>query len=496
MKKVSRRSFFGSAALGSAAVLSSAAPAAYAQSAGKNEPAGGDWDVVVVGAGTAGIVCAITAHDLGARVCVLEKADRPDGNSIYALGTVAAWGTKWQKQCGIEDSRDAMYTDMMKVSAGRAVPELTAAYVDNIPAAADWLQDEIGVKFGKLSMTPWPRLGRGHRVVADPGTTGGSTLIARLLAAADKRGIPFFFEHKVEELIKGPKGEVVGVRALTDEGYKTFNAKGGVLISTGGFSANPEMTDRYIGGWASRLAIRGSRNTTGENVALTLPFFARMVNMDQFHAGPIVSETHVNPADVLNTMHGIIVDLRANRFMDEQNTYVIKAKTCAMNTIENKAFCIVDSKCPVLEKTIAKFDRLHNPYGRADTVEELAKQVDLPVETLVRNVREYNEAVDAGRLADLKPANSYRKPVKLDTPPFYAVPYEGGMTATFGGPLINSKAEVLNLEGKVIKGLYAAGNAAGGVFFRDYIGGSQLGGATVFGRIAARQMAERSKKAS
>lgn len=492
MKELSRRMFLGSAAIGSVATLSTGiSGTAQAKEVKKEKP----WDVIVVGAGTAGIVCAITAHDLGARVCVLEKADRPDGNSIYALGTVAAWGTKWQKACGITDTRQAMFDDMMKVSAGRAVPELTATYVDEIPAAADWLQDEIGVKFGKLSMTPWPRLGRGHRVVGEGGMTGGSVLIAKLLDAAAKRKIPFFYEHKAVELLKGKKGEVVGVKTLCDDGYVDFYAKGGVLISTGGFSANPEMTDRYIGGWAARLALRGSRNTTGENVSLTLPLFAKMVNMDQFHAGPIVSETHVNPADVLNTMHGIIVDVRGNRFMDEQNTYVIKAKTTAMNTIENKAFCIVDSKCPVLKKVLAKFDRLHNPYGKADTIEELCKQVGLPVDTVKKNVELYNKAVAEGKLGDLKPANSYRKPVKLDTAPYYAVPYEGGMTATFGGPLINSKAEVQTLEGKSIKGLYAAGNAAGGLFFRDYIGGSQLGGATVFGRIAARQMVTRAKKA-
>ena len=119
--------------------------------------------------------------------------------------------------------------------------------------------------------------------------------------------------------------------------------------------------------------------------------------------------------------------------------------------------------------------------------------------TPISNVAAYNKAVDDKALSELKPANSYKKPVKLDTPPYYAVPYEGGMTATFGGPLINSKAEVQTNEGRSIKGLYAAGNAAGGLFFRDYIGGSQLGGATVFGRIAAEQMAKRagdvSKKA-
>ena len=490
MTNLSRREFIGTAGAGAVAALSGAVAGTAHAADKKNE-----WDAVVVGAGTAGIVCAIRAHDLGAKVCVIEKADRPDGNSIYALGTVCAWGTKWQKECGITDSRDAFFKDMMKVSAGRADPALTAVYADNISAAADWLVDEIGVTFNKLGMTPWPRLGRGHRVSASGGLTGGSVLIQKLLAAAKKRGIPFFFEHKAVELLKGSKGEVIGVKTLTDDGYVDFYAKGGVLISTGGFSANPEMTDRYIGGWASRLAIRGSRNTTGENVSLTLPLFAKMVNMDQFHSGPIIAATHVNPADVLNTMHGIIVDLRGKRFMDEQNTYVIKAKTCAQATIENKAFCIVDSKCPVLGKVIPKFDRLHNPYGKADTIEELCKQVDLPVEPVKAAVKAYNEAVENKTLGQLVPANSYKKPVKLDTAPFYAVPYEGGMTATFGGPLINTKAEVQTLEGKTIPGLYAAGNAAGGLFFRDYIGGSQLGGATVFGRIAAEQIAARAKKA-
>ena len=492
MANVSRRAFLGSASVSAVAGLGMTV-GTVAHAATKTEK--NTWDVVVVGAGTAGIVCAIRAHDMGAKVCVLEKADRPDGNSIYALGTVCAWGTKWQKACGIEDNRDAFYNDMMKVSAGRADPTLTATYTDNISEAADWLADEIGIKFEKISMSPWPRLGRGHRCAAEPGLTGGSALVQQLLAAAQKRGIPFFFEHKAVELLTNNRAEVTGVKVLTDEGYKQFYAKGGVLIATGGFSANPEMTDRYIGGWASRLAIRGSRNTTGENISLTLPLFAKMVNMDQFHAGPINASTHVNPADVLNAMHGVIVDVRGHRFMDEQNTYVMKAKFCAERTIENKAFVIVDSKCPVLGKVIPKFEKLHNPYGKADSIEELCKQVDLPVDAVTAVVKAYNDAIDQKTLDKMNPPNTYKKPVKLDTGPFYAIPYEGGMTATFGGPLINVKAEVQTLEGKTIPGLYAAGNAAGGLFFRDYIGGCQLGGATVFGRIAAKEMVQRAKRA-
>ena len=166
-----------------------------------------------------------------------------------------------------------------------------------------------------------------------------------------------------------------------------------------------------------------------------------------------------------------------------------------MNTIENKAFCIVDSTCPVLKKTLAKFDKLHNPYGKGNTIEELCKSVDLPVEQTVKSVQEYNKAIDDKKLGSLVPPNTYKVPHKIAVAPFYAIPYEGGMTATFGGPLINAKAEVQNLEGRSIPGLYAAGNAAGGLFFRDYIGGSQLGGSTVFGTIAAREMTQRAKAA-
>lgn len=491
--KLKRRDIFravGATSLSATAIVGTSSSVQASEKPVKDVKA----DVVIIGAGCAGLVAAIRAKDLGANVVLLEKMDRPNGNSIYALGTLAAWGTKKQKEDGITDSRDAFYNDMMKVSAGRADPELTATYTDNISAGVDWLQDELGIKFNKLSMTPWPRLGRGHRVNGE-GMPGGAKLIQTLLAACEQRKIPMYFEHKAVQLLTGPKGEVIGVKALTPAGYVDFYAKGGVLIASGGFSANPEMTDKYIGGWASRLALRGSTSTTGENVSLTLPLFAKMVNMDQFHAGPIVSKTHVNPADVLNTMQGIIVNSDGRRYMDEQNTYVIKAKTTAERTIENKAFAIVDSKCRVINKTIPKFDRLNNPYGKADSIEELAKAVGLPVENLKASVQAFNDAVDNKQLGAMNPPNSYKKPEKLDTAPYYAIPFEGGMTATFGGPLINSKAEVQNLEGRTIPGLYAAGNAAGGLFFRDYIGGSQLGGATVFGTIAAREMVKRAKEA-
>ena len=453
------------------------------------------YDAIVIGAGAAGLTAAISAIDNGAKnVALLEQKDRPDGNAIYALGSVCGWGSKRQISEGIKDTAEDFYKAMMHVSNGRADPALTRQYTNDIPAGLDWLQEVVGVKFGKVKRAPYPREFRVNKINGE-GITGGAKLVQKLLALAKKRGVKFLWENRATRLLTDNKGGVIGVAVMTPEGRKAYFTKGGVTIATGGFSANPEMTDKYIGGWASRLAIRGSRSTTGANIALTLPLNAKMVNMDQFHAGPIIAETHVNPNEVLNSGYGIIVDARGKRFVDEKNTYVIKAKAAAQLTIENKAWAIVDSDCKVIDKMTKRFQRLNTKYYTANTIEELAKQINIAPAVLQKDVDDYNNAVKNGTLKQMNPPCSYPKPFPIAKAPFFAIPYEGGMTATFGGPLINPKAEVQSLEGKSIPGLYAAGNAAGGLFFRDYIGGAQLGGATVFGRIAGREMAARAKAA-
>ena len=128
------------------------------------------------------------------------------------------------------------------------------------------------------------------------------------------------------------------------------------------------------------------------------------------------------------------------------------------------------------------------------TLDELCKQVNLPADRIKDIVKQYNAAVDKGTLGKMNPPCTYKKPHKITKAPFYAIPFQGGMTATFGGPLINAKAEIQNMEGQSIPGLYAAGNSAGGIFFHNYAGGAQLGAALVYGRIAGAELAARAKK--
>ena len=476
--------------------IAAAGTVGLAQAAGlkgsKAGKAGQTFDVVVLGAGTGGLVTAIAAFDLGLKPVVLEKMDWAAGNSLYASGGVAAWGAKQQEQEGHPEARESFEADMMKVSQNRADPALVKTYCDNIGGAVEWLINTIGVKFSPIRKKPWPINYRMLNVRGD-GLTGGGRLIRYLLDACEKRGIPVLFNHKAVELVQDEKCRVSGVKCQTEDGWKTFTARDGVVIATGGFSANREMLNRYMGGALSRLALRGSPYVTGENIKLAEKVGAELVYMDQFHCGPIVEATHANPNFVIDAGQGLDVDTAGKRFMDEVFTYTQKSLATATQTPNNYAYHVIDSHWPTSEKAAKRFRGMNSPVFIADTPEDLAKQMGIQPEVFTRLFKEYNEAFRNGKLKEMNPPCSLPSPQPLDKPPYYAFPFQGGITATFGGPRINVNAQVMSTERRPIAGLYAVGNAAGGLFYGNYIGGSQLGGATVFGRIAAAHLARHHK---
>ena len=273
----------------------------------------------------------------------------------------------------------------------------------------------------------------------------------------------------------------------------TVNAKN-VILATGGYNFNVDMVKKLTG--IDMIPV-GAPGRTGDGIKM-----AMKAGADLWHMSNVSGFNWAYQSPYLSTCSsasglagkGIYAGISGKRFMDENNTYVVKARTTALQTLDNQAWVIVDSECPVLDKVIAKFDRLHSPYGKADTIEELCKQVNLPEKNVVKEVKAYNDALAAGKLEEMVPPCTYKKPHPVAKAPFYAVPFQGGMTATFGGPLINTKAEIQSLDGGSIPGLYAAGNAAGGIFFFNYAGGAQLGAATVYGRIAGRELANRAKQ--
>lgn len=443
------------------------------------------YDVVVVGAGTGGLVTAIQAHDLGLKPIIVEKMECPAGNTIYAMGSFAAFGTNLQNEAGVKDSKEAFYRDFMKVSEERADPELVQVYVDNISEAVNWLQNDLGIAFKPLKkgvFSRWP-------AVDGKGITGGGQLIRSLVREAEKRKIPFLFNAKVNNLLTNERGHVIGVVAQADDGIKTIHAKDGVVIATGGFSGNSEMLNTYMGGTLSRLCLRGSPYVTGENVTLTRPLGARLVNMDQFHCGPIVANTHLNPNIVINSGTGFEIDENGKRFVDENSVYTAKCRTTVLKTRRNMGWHIMSSNCERTKAAVEKYKKLNTVFYEGNTPEELAQKLGIDPKAFTELFNAYNQAVKDNTLKNWEPPCTLKNPVELTEAPFYAFPFQGGITATFGGPKINTNAQIINNEGRPIRGLYAVGNAAGGLFFANYIGGAQLGGATVFGRKAAAHMA-------
>ena len=477
----------------SAAVAGASGIAATSASAKPTDSKTLTFDVVILGAGCAGLSAAIEAADKGAKVALLDKMFAPFGNTIYAGGHFNATMTHVQKRDGLTDTLDKFYEDMMAVSQQRGDPKLTRMYVEKSGEAIQWLSDRVGIKWKKMHEEPWPATVRGH-VVDGPKTPGGAQLTEQLLAAVkSSKNISLFFNTKAIELLKTPALVCTGVRALTSKGEVIdFVAKGGVVVATGGFHNNKEMICKYMGGGVAWMPLRGAATLTGENIELTRPFFPMYVNMDQFHGGPIHGPTKANPSLMVN--YGIIVNKEAHRIIDEVHTYVYIAKKLPLITPDNWAFIIIDQQVvdvPTVASRIKRYKKAKAPIYEGKTIAELAAQMGVPAETLEKTVAEYNKAVREGASNKLTPPNTLKNAPLLEKGPFLAFPFQGGMTATFGGPKISVKAEVLNTEGRPIPGLYAAGNAIGGLFYDDYIVGSQLTAAVIWGRVAGEEAAKR-----
>ena len=481
-----RRSFLKGAALGAAGVLSAGAAVTEAAAA----PAkAAQYDCIVVGAGCGGLVCAIRAAQNGLKPLLIDKMGSPAGNTVYAAGFMLGVHTKAQQAKGANasDSVDKFYEDMMTVSKQHGDKQLTRYLAEHADETMNWLMDYCGVKFASGMKLVFPMLERAHLTVGEA-QPGGKQLANYLMAKAMKLKVKMMFKTKVIELTTNAKtGAVDGVVVKGKNGIQTIKAKVGVVLATGGYSANQAMVTQYCGSAAANMPIRGSRIIAGENILLTQKVFAKDVNVNQYHCGPIYGPTGANPLNIVNNGVAVSKDT-TERYTDEGLTYVQMSRDTAAKTKDNWAFMIVDQDThdmPKLANDWKSYERTGAPVYKADTIKELAEKAGLDPEKLVKVINDYNKAVKDGTRDKLTPPNTLKDPRLVVKAPFYAVPFQGGMTATFGGPLINTRAQVLDSENQPVAGLFAVGNAAGGLFYDDYVGGAQLTSAAVFGMAAA-----------
>lgn len=455
----------------------------------KSKIAREEWDVVVVGAGFAGLCAALEAKEKGAKVLLIEKMGRPDCTSAYSSGWIAATKTRYQDKDD-DDSKELYFKEMMEVSGGRSDPALIRAYAEIAGESVDWLGDH-GMTY-KIWKQHAPERMRCHIVPAVNGLTGGAHMVKVMLEALEKAGVPVRYNTKAVELVTDECFNVLGVSCIEKHHRVELMTKGGVILATGGFAGNNAMVGQYIGPWASRMVVRGAPWATGENIRMAEQVMARMVNMDQFYAGPISPVGHCNPSPLMHAGYGIQINTDGRRFVQEHLGQIEKAVGIASLTKNNMSYLLIgqdaDANNNILSNTLTRFEKLGLKVASGKTIEEAVKQAGLPVEAVMETVAEYNKAVREGKTAELVPPYLNEHPHELKTGPFYLVPAVGGIANTFGGPKIDANARVVNTEDRPIPGLYAAGAAAGGIWYAADVSGSQLGGCMVFGRLAARSV--------
>ena len=433
-------------------------------------------DIVIVGAGGAGMTAAIDATQAGKTVILLEKMSYAGGNTTKATGGMNAAETHYQEQQGIEDSVEQFVEDTMK--GGKEVNdiELVTVMAENSAQGIEWL-DGIGAPLPKVSFSGGATNARIH--APEDGSGVGGYLVDAFLKKTDELGIQIMYNTQAAELLE-EDGKVTGVKAVSDEAEYTIKA-GAVILASGGFGANEEMYTQY------RPDLKGTVTTnapsaTGDGIVMAEKAGAALVDIEQIQLHPTVEQT--TSMLITESVRGdgaILVNQEGRRFIDEMETR--DAVSAAELAQEGQyAYIIFDQNLRDNLKAIEKYVS-NGLTVQADTVKGLAELIDADPAVLAETMEKWNKAV-----ADKKDEEFGRDTGMdhdLSTAPYYAIKIAPGIHHTMGGIKINAKAEVLDKDGNAIPGLFAAGEVTGGVHGANRIGGNAVADIVVFGRIAS-----------
>ena len=483
-----------------------------------------DADVVVVGAGGAGMTAAITAAGEGKSVVILESQSMVGGNSVRATGGMNAGKTVYQDEnefgesAGVEktlktaaekyadnetitalaktvseqwaayqanptgyfDSVELMELDTMIGGKGINDPELVETLCANSADAIDWL-DEHGITLHNVSSFGGASVKRIHRPVNAEGKTVsvGSYMIPLLQENCEKAGVKMMLDTTATEILTDANGAAVGVKATGASGETvTVNAKA-VVLATGGFGANLDMVVKY------KPELKGFMTTNaagiqGQGIEMAEAIGAATVDMDQIQIHPTVeANTAALITEGLRGDGAILINEEGQRFIDEVGTRdVVSAAEIAQTG--SYSWLVVDQAMVDASSVIQGY--IKKGYTvTGETYEELGKAMGVDEAAFAETMEKWNGYVEAKNDPDFG-RTSFANP--LNTAPYYAVKVTAGVHHTMGGLKINANTEVLNEKGEVIPGLFAAGEVTGGVHGANRLGGNAVADFTVFGRIA------------
>lgn len=453
-------------------------------------------DVVVIGAGGAGLVAAIEAKNNGAKnVIVLEKMAFAGGNTLISGGEYAAPNNWVQVKKGLKDSNDAFYNDILKGGDNEGDPKLVRVLADNALSGAEWLKDYINMTFEDRQM-----FFGGHSVERSlvPQGATGVEMISKLLAKAEELNIPVLYETPATELIVD-KGRVTGVKAVSEDKEYTFLAKDGVILATGGFGSNLEMRVKYNKDVDENILSTNTVGITGDGITMAEKIGAQLEDMPFIQTYPTcdpISGALLYFGDVRLVGGSILVNQEGKRFVEELERRDV-ISMAIKNQTGNAAYQFCDEAqvklSGVAEHHADEVNYLFNNklLVKADTIKEAADFFGIDAAELEKTVAKYNQYAKDGK--DLE----FNKRGKL-TPfeakgPFYIMKAVPAVHHTMGGVKIDENARVINTKGEVIKGLYGAGEVTGDIHGTNRLGSDAIADITVFGRIAGQNVVKDNK---
>ncbi len=436
-------------------------------------------DVVVVGAGGAGLTAAVRATQEGADVLVLEKMPMVGGNSLKASGGMNCADTKFQAAQGITDSGvEEFIEDTMNGGHQLNDRSLVTTLAENSSEAVEWLES-IGAPLPKVAATG----GTTHKYLHSPedGSPVGSYLVAKLSEEAEKQGIKIMLNTTATEIIM-EDGQAVGVMAQDSEHVYTVNAKA-VILATGGFGSNFDLMCSFNPSLANAVTTNHP-GATGDGIMMAEAVGAATVDMEQIQLHPTVYQaTSMLVSEKMRSLGAILVNQEGKRFCNDLSTRDA-VSAAELEQTGGYAYIIFDQNLVDQNKSAQEYIN-KGMSVQGETYEELAVNMGLEgdaVQNFVETMDTWNQAVANG--VDEEFGRNNGMDADLSVAPYYAIQIAPGIHHTMGGIKINTEAEVIDTEGNVIPGLFAAGETTGGVHGGNRIGGNAVCDFVVFGRIA------------
>ena len=459
-------------------------------------------DVVIIGSGFAGLAAGIEAANVGASVIILEKMKGRGGNSVISDGLVAAAGSSLQMEQGIKDTPEIMFTDMLKAGLGLNHPALVKLMVEKSAATLQWTMDDLGVQYQQqIAQLGGHSRPRSHTTSAQ----SGSVIIRQMLAKIQELGINVRSRVYFDKFIQDAAGAVIGAKIR--DGYqfpesnsgsaKFIKAAKAVVLASGGYASDVAFRSIQDPRLDGKIDSTNKRATTAEALKEALRIGAAPVHLSWIQLGPWTSPDErmygVGPlfADYVSIPYGIMVDpATGKRFINELADRRIRADAILNLGIP----CIGIADAGGVQNSRRKIDKClkRGVVKSVKDLTQLAGNYGIPEKALKKTVEEFNEYVLQ------KEDKAFGKPIlegalPLVEAPFYGIRLWPKVHHTMGGVRINTDAQVINLDGQPIEGLFAAGEVTGGVHGACRLGSCAITDCLVFGRIAGKNAAERLK---